>query len=401
MHELIGTAFSSAKTTLEIWPRLVKAFSVPRGHWRIFRTMLPPMLMTVAKVAAPVANALFAARGVKKIRDCANVNVNLMGQALRDAATILSNGVQEAADRSTLQAVRSFENQLHNVLLREEEWRRLLELCRNDAAQAGLKCREIMEEYLHKGCILVVAFLVILAIQAGNLFLISMAILVVPFVNNNVDLLQEILKVLLLAVFEHGSFVTPYILRGVLGVAAVLAILKLAAPCSKMLSRFGSNIPVGTVVAFAGREVPAGYLVCNGEEHSTSMYPELAHCLTLEGHPSETFRVPDLRGQFIVGAGHGEGLENRTRLDRGGREEVALDIENLPAHTHHLSFQSMSLHHELGPRTQVPREDRYQERVTRHVQQNLQIQTQSTGESRPFNIMPPWLALEYHIKALP
>ena len=61
--------------------------------------------------------------------------------------------------------------------------------------------------------------------------------------------------------------------------------------------------PVGTVVAFAGNSLPSGWLWCDGSQYSRSSYPALFSAIgTTYGDASiSTFKVPDLRGQFIRG----------------------------------------------------------------------------------------------------
>jgi microcystin-dependent protein len=72
------------------------------------------------------------------------------------------------------------------------------------------------------------------------------------------------------------------------------------------------NIPVGTVISYAGEivDVPAGFLVCDGREYSESDYPKLYKAIQrawggdANGH---TFRVPDLRGLFLRGVNDSKG----------------------------------------------------------------------------------------------
>lgn len=64
---------------------------------------------------------------------------------------------------------------------------------------------------------------------------------------------------------------------------------------------FVADVPVGAVISFMGTEAPENYLECDGSVYQTSEYPELAAVL---GSDSETtFKVPDLRGEFLRGWG--------------------------------------------------------------------------------------------------
>lgn len=68
--------------------------------------------------------------------------------------------------------------------------------------------------------------------------------------------------------------------------------------------------PVGTIIAHANSNAPAGYILCDGRQLATSQYPQLyAACYSTYntysgGTPSSGyFRIPDLRETTLVGAG--------------------------------------------------------------------------------------------------
>jgi hypothetical protein len=63
-------------------------------------------------------------------------------------------------------------------------------------------------------------------------------------------------------------------------------------------SAASSATPAGTVVAFMGTTVPAGWLLCDGQTVAAATYPALARVLGKTG----TFAVPDLKGAFLRGA---------------------------------------------------------------------------------------------------
>lgn len=69
------------------------------------------------------------------------------------------------------------------------------------------------------------------------------------------------------------------------------------------LCKAGYQVPVGSVQAFAGNTLPSGWLWCDGSQYSRSSYPALFAAIgTTYGNTSiSTFKVPDLRGQFIRG----------------------------------------------------------------------------------------------------
>ena len=76
----------------------------------------------------------------------------------------------------------------------------------------------------------------------------------------------------------------------------------------------GSEEPVGTIVAWGGSttNIPSEYKLCNGASFDRTEYADLFDALgTIHGSDSNsTFKIPDLRNQFIVGAKGGQGADN-------------------------------------------------------------------------------------------
>ena len=77
--------------------------------------------------------------------------------------------------------------------------------------------------------------------------------------------------------------------------------------------------PTGTIIAFYGETAPKGYLPCDGTPRNTSDYSELAEFL---GATGETFNLPDLRGEFLRGAGTNSHTNSITGVAEGSGEEV-------------------------------------------------------------------------------
>lgn len=103
--------------------------------------------------------------------------------------------------------------------------------------------------------------------------------------------------------------------------------------------------PPGVVEMFAGKEVPENYVLCNGQELEKAEYEALYKALgdefstapdcngntytTREGY----FRVPDLRGRFVVGY-HDTDVDYQKHGRAGGAKAVALGVKDLPEHSH-------------------------------------------------------------------
>lgn len=64
------------------------------------------------------------------------------------------------------------------------------------------------------------------------------------------------------------------------------------------------GVPPGTVIAYAGNNVPVGYMLCDGRSLNISDYPELYQAIgTIYGGSGSTFNLPDFRGMFLRGNG--------------------------------------------------------------------------------------------------
>lgn len=91
------------------------------------------------------------------------------------------------------------------------------------------------------------------------------------------------------------------------------------------LGNIEATTPVGTVVALAGSAVPVGFLECNGATISRSTYSGLFSKISTlygAGDGSTTFKLPDLRGEFIRGWDHGRGVDTSRTLGSSQADEL-------------------------------------------------------------------------------
>jgi len=74
------------------------------------------------------------------------------------------------------------------------------------------------------------------------------------------------------------------------------------------------NTPIGTISWFAISAAPTGYLECNGNAISQSTYSDLfaviGNTFNTGGEAAGTFRLPDLRGEFVRGWDHTKGVDS-------------------------------------------------------------------------------------------
>lgn len=111
-------------------------------------------------------------------------------------------------------------------------------------------------------------------------------------------------------------------------------------------------MPIGTIIPHAGIQLLNtflnGWLRCDGSEYDINSYPDLARMLgNTYGTPSVNtkFRVPDLRGRTVIGAGTGTGgLTSRIIGQTGGAETHTLTVAQMPSHTHTGTTESAGEH---------------------------------------------------------
>lgn len=109
---------------------------------------------------------------------------------------------------------------------------------------------------------------------------------------------------------------------------------------------FRALLPVGAVIPWAGNSTPEGWRVANGDCLEEIDFPLLYAAIgTIYGECEllfpvrPGFRLPDIQGRSIVGAGHGgqytgENLTIRSPGDHFGAETHQLTIAEMPSHDH-------------------------------------------------------------------
>jgi microcystin-dependent protein len=154
----------------------------------------------------------------------------------------------------------------------------------------------------------------------------------------------------------------------------------------------GGAVPPGTVVAFAGEQLPAGWLWCDGTEYDIARYPALAAAIG-KAHgtsdPAVRFRVPDYRGRFLRGVDAGAQRDpdaaRRAPMAVGGNRGDSVGSvqgDAFAAHTHDIG-KSAGSHPEGIERVQAGNPD-----LARGV-----VRSSTTGgsETRPQNASVKWI----------
>ena len=144
------------------------------------------------------------------------------------------------------------------------------------------------------------------------------------------------------------------------------------------------GFPIGGIAAYGGTAIPDGWLLCDGSTVSRELYSDLFKAVGTvfgEGDGSTTFKLPDYRDKFVLGAGGDVDL-----AETGGEKEVTLTVAHIPPHNHSIKSTSNA-----GSDSCYVRES------SKAVWQTDKIS--NTGGGQPHNNMPPYVGTYYIIKA--
>lgn len=147
------------------------------------------------------------------------------------------------------------------------------------------------------------------------------------------------------------------------------------------------GLPIGAILPYAGANVPDGFLFCDGSEVLIAKYETLYNIIggtyngvvPLLGTPGTTFRLPDLRGRFVLGrenmdngeqvltalgtpvdGGGGTPAPGSNRVISGalggvgGSNEYTLSTSQLPNHQHNLQGNAGTQYYASRVSTGVP-----------------------------------------------
>lgn len=185
--------------------------------------------------------------------------------------------------------------------------------------------------------------------------------------------------------------------------------------------------PLGSVIMWAGSTVPEGYLLCNGQQYRTTDYPELSaalgttfnNAISAAGTAYQTdagyFRLPDLRGRFVVGQ-HDSDNDYKTKGHGGGKKTVALTESEMPQHNHKFKDYVMIPHGggecttgtwtvagqtcTVGSDTVSGNPKRCQtDNDKRDNMQYIKHDTENTGSGTAHENRPPYYVLAYIMRA--
>lgn len=160
----------------------------------------------------------------------------------------------------------------------------------------------------------------------------------------------------------------------------------------------------GTVKMWAGliTKIPKDYMLCDGSPLDKDEYPELhsniEYSFGVDGQ--NNFKLPDLRGRFIVGYDSGDTSYNEISK-KGGNAFKELSEANLPAHDHVYSDDVNAKGKFMidGQAFPAKYEDIGDEGSSAQKGGTGTLyRTTKTGKGERFDIRPPFFTLAYIIK---
>lgn len=169
--------------------------------------------------------------------------------------------------------------------------------------------------------------------------------------------------------------------------------------------------PLGVVQLWSGKTVPEGYVLCDGRALSIADYGELYAAIgtAFNGAVSAVgiryttsageFRVPDLRGRFVVGQ-HDSDDDYKTKGAGGGKKLVALTEAELPEHSHDVRdyYYPERSAHIGGNVVNNPAAQKYGSKATDTDNDGILYEdhtTGSVGEGASHENRPPYYVLAY------
>jgi microcystin-dependent protein len=157
---------------------------------------------------------------------------------------------------------------------------------------------------------------------------------------------------------------------------------------------------VGQLLLVGFSFAPVGWAFCNGSLLPISGYEALYSLLgtTYGGDGVSTFGLPDLRGRIPIGVGALPGGGNYTLGQMGGAENVLIDVNTYPTHSHSVGASGVAGNGN-SPKNSTPASGQtiYVSSPTLTAPLNSQACQASAGGTQPHTNLQPYLTLNWII----
>ena len=161
---------------------------------------------------------------------------------------------------------------------------------------------------------------------------------------------------------------------------------------------------LASICITAANFCPRGYLQASGQMLPIQIYSAVFSLLgtTYGGNGVTTFALPNLQGRAPVGAGQGQGLNPVQLGEVGGQEQVSIQPNQMPAHTHSVQLRGTAAAGNTdSPVGAVPaklaRSNVYSNAAATDNMGGSAVTVGSAGGNQPLAIRNPYLGLTYCI----
>ncbi|MGV8804792.1 MAG: phage tail protein [Polaromonas sp.] len=184
----------------------------------------------------------------------------------------------------------------------------------------------------------------------------------------------------------------PRTLRVALGLACSAALLMPGLPAQ---AQDRPDCTLGEVVMFAGNFAPLGWAFANGQLLAISQYDALFSILgtTYGGDGITTFGLPNFSGRMPLGTG-----VSKTLGQLAGTEQVTLQTQQMPAHSHALTVQgsaATSASPGVGGTLAAMQNGGLYTSASPNTALASGSLTTASGASQPVPTMPPFLGINH------
>ena len=156
-----------------------------------------------------------------------------------------------------------------------------------------------------------------------------------------------------------------------------------------------ADSPIGTILAYGGTTAPAGWMICDGTSLLRASYPELFAVIgTAFGSADSThFNIPDLRGEFLRGAGTNS---HSGQGDGGtvGEHQDATEIPNIL-----IAAGNRIISEDGGGTNEVANADSFASDSQQYFSESLTKDSTNTRRSK-YSARPTNTSVNYIIKAV-
>lgn len=159
---------------------------------------------------------------------------------------------------------------------------------------------------------------------------------------------------------------------------------------------------IGQIQLFGFNFAPQGWALCQGQLLAINQNQALFSLLgTIYGGDGRTtFALPDIRGRVPIGPGTGPGLDSISQGQRGGQQQIFLNVNNLPSHNHVANINvSTTAGEESNPQGNViaAHAGGFNEDPSAGANLNNSLSTSNTGSNSAINIRNPYVGIYYSI----